>query len=161
MSAESLIAAWLTDSSIAALVGTRIALHELPQGTTYPNLVYHVLSTVPDPVLGYQVGNQRAWSRVQVNPQAATLAEVEAIHAAIKALLDFKHYVTVGGLLVVSSRRDNEGPVNKDAMTLAWTKPVDYKIYFGETPIDTGTDFLLWDDGSAVLWDDGSHIIFA
>lgn len=129
MSAETLIAAWLTDSTITALVGTRVALHELPQGTTYPNLVYHVISTVPDPIVAYQSAPQRAWSRVQINPQAATLAEVMAIHDALRTLMDFKHTVTVGGKTVISSRVDNYGPVSKDAETLVWTKPVDFKIY--------------------------------
>lgn len=131
MSAEAIVAAWLTDSTIGALVGARVALHELPQGTTYPNLVYTALSTVPDPLIDYR-GSQRAWSRVQINPQALTLGEVLAIHDAIRTLMDFKHAVTIGGKLVVSSRVDTIGNVNKDVMTLAWTQPVDYKLYFVE-----------------------------
>ena len=129
MSAETIVAAWLTDATILALVGTRVALHELPQGTTYPNLVYTVLSTVPDPLIAYQTGPQRAWSRVQINPQALTLGEVMAIHDALRNLLDFKQSVTIGGKLVITSRVDTIGTVSKDVMTLAWTKPVDYKIY--------------------------------
>lgn len=129
MSAETIVAAWLTDATISALVGTRVALHELPQGSTYPNLVYTVLSTVPDPLIAYQTGPQRAWSRVQINPQALTLGEVMAIHDALRNLLDFKQSVTIGGKLVITSRVDTIGTVSKDVMTLAWTKPVDYKIY--------------------------------
>lgn len=132
MSAESIVAAWLTDSTIAALVGSRVALHELPQGTTYPNITYHVVSAVPAPIVAYQTGPQRAWSRVQINPQALTLPEVFAIHDALRALMDFKHSITIGGKLIVSSRVDTFGPVSKDVMTLAWTKPVDYKLYHSE-----------------------------
>ena len=128
MSAESIVAAWLTDSTISALVGTRTALHELPQGTTYPNLVYSVISSVPDPLINYS-GPQRAWSRVQINPQSLTLPELFAIHDAIRTLMDFKQAVTIGGKLVISSRVDTIGVVSKDVMTLAWTRPVDYKIY--------------------------------
>ena len=132
MSTEAIIAAWLTDSTIAALVGTRVALHELPQGAAYPNLVYTVLSSVPDPLVAYQVGPQRAWARVQINPQALTLTEVLAMHDALRALMDFKQAVTIGGKLIVSSYVDNIGTTTRDVMTLAWTKPVDYKIYHYE-----------------------------
>ena len=129
MTAESIVAAWLSDATIAALVGTRVALHELPQGSAYPNIAYHVVSAVPEPIVAYQQGPQRCWSRVQINPQALTLAEVFAMHDAIRALMDFKHTIVIAGSTVISSRVDTFGPVNKDVMTLAWTKPVDYKIY--------------------------------
>ena len=132
MSTEAIIAAWLTDSTISALVGTRVALHEIPQDTAYPNIVYTVLSVVPDPLVAYQTGAQRAWSRVQINPQALTLTEVLAIHDVIRTLMDFKHTVTIGGKAIVTSRLDTSGSVSKDVATLVWTKPVDYKIYHYE-----------------------------
>lgn len=129
MSTEAIIAAWLTAPSITALVGTRVALHELPQGTAYPNLVYTVLSVVPDPVVAYLEGPQRAWSRVQINAQALTISEVLVMHDALRALMDFQHMVSIGGKTIVSSRIDTSGALSKDVMTLAWTKPVDYKLY--------------------------------
>jgi hypothetical protein len=132
MSMERIIEAWMTDPSITALVGNRVALHELPQSAGYPNLAYTILSDVPDPVIAYQTGPQKMWSRVQFNPYALTFAEVEAVHVALTNLMDFKHQITVGGKLIISSRRDNKGPASKDAMTLAWTKPDDYRIYWVE-----------------------------
>ena len=104
MSIETIMATWLGDSTITALVSTRRALSQLPTNTAFPALVYQVVDMTPQPVVAYQVGAQRARARVQINPLAATVAEVQAIHAAIRALLDFKHSVVIAGKTIVSAR---------------------------------------------------------
>lgn len=132
MSIETIVAAWLADSTITALVGDRRALSQLPQNSTFPALVYQVVDMTPQPVVAYQVGAQRARARVQINPLAATVTEVQAIHAAIRALLDFKHSVVIAGKTIVSARLELLGPTDKDSEAGVWTQPADYTITWVE-----------------------------
>jgi len=132
MSAEAIVAAFMNDASITALVSTRKALAQLPQNTTFPALVYTVISLVPKPIVAYQTTAQRARARVQINPIATTQASVIAIHAAVRAVMDFKHQTTVGGHIVVSSRLDMIGPIERDVDAGVWTQPADYQILFVE-----------------------------
>ena len=132
MSAEAIVAAFMADASITALVSTRKALAQLPQNTTYPAIVYTIISVVPQPIVAYQQSGQRALARVQINPMGATIASVLAMHAAIRAVMDFKHTVSMGGHTVVSSRLDLIGPIDKDNEGGIWTQPADYQILFVE-----------------------------
>jgi len=68
-----------------------------------------------------------------MNPLAATMAEVDAIHAALRKLLDFKHHVTIAGKLVTSIRRLPSSPVaSKDPDRGIWTSPADYMLTYYE-----------------------------
>ena len=132
MSAELLIPAMLNHASITALIGTRLALHRLPQNTVMPACVYNVISDNPDPYINYQSGQQITKARVQINALALTVASVVSIHAAIRNLLDYKHNLTYSGIKVMSSRVDFKGPYEKDDETGIWTRPIDYILQYYE-----------------------------
>jgi 3-hydroxymyristoyl/3-hydroxydecanoyl-(acyl carrier protein) dehydratase len=132
MNAEIIIAALLNHASITALVGNRRALLQLPQNTSYPALVYNIVDGVPQPNVAYQHGAQRAFVRFQINPLAQTVAEIKAIHTAIRNVLDFKHQQTVAGKLVVSCRFDNMQPMEKDLDANIWTQSADYILTYYE-----------------------------
>lgn len=131
MQPELVAAALLSQAGISAIVGTRIALAQLPQNTAFPALAYTIISAVPKPTLS-AAGSQMAMARIQVNPLAATVAGVKEIHAAIRTALDFKHQQTFAGKLVVSCRFDNLGPMDKDNDAGVWTQPADYMLYYYE-----------------------------
>lgn len=133
MSPQRLIATWLQDSSITDLVGTRKALGRLKQGSTYPALVYQIITGKPQPNVDYKNGPQLAKFRVQFNPMALKITDVEVIAAAIRQLMDFKHQVMVGQNKVVSSRLDNVGPIEPDLDDASiYTQPIDYIVWYYE-----------------------------
>lgn len=132
MSANLIIRSLLTDPTITALVGTRNAQSQLPDSVTFPALVYTFVSDNPRPNLA-ATGSQLMEVRVQFNPLAATMAEVDAIHATLRTLLDFKHHVTIAGKLVTSIRRLPSSPVaSKDPDRGIWTSPADYMLTYYE-----------------------------
>lgn len=132
MNPELIIAAFLADASITALVGTRKALSQLPQNTTFPALVYQVVTANPQPHLNYAGEPQMAQARIQINPLAVTVGEVKAIHAAVRAVMDFKQQVIVAGKRVVSCRLDTVGPADRDIESGLWTQPADYMLVYYE-----------------------------
>lgn len=133
MTAEDLIATWLMDETITDLVGTRKALGRLRQGTTYPALVYQIIRGKPQPKVDYASKPQLLKFRVQFNPMATRIADVQAIAAAIRALMDFKHQVLIGGSRVMSSRLDSFGSIEPDAYDASiYTQPIDYIVWYYE-----------------------------
>lgn len=132
MNPELIIASLLSDSTIAALVGTRRALGQLPQNTAYPALVYNLIDGMPQPNVAYQNGRQRAFVRFQINPLAQTVAEIKSIHATVRNALDFKHQQTVAGKLIVSCRFDSLQPMEKDLDANIWTQAADYLLTYYE-----------------------------
>ena len=132
MNPEVVVNAWLKDTSIAALIGTRFAAVQLPQGTTYPALTYTVVDALPEPNVNPFQGTQLIRARVHFNPLAANMGSVKAIHQALAALMDFKHQVSIGGKLVISARRDMLGPPSKDNEAGVYTQPIDFIIRFYE-----------------------------
>lgn len=132
MNPELIIASLLSDSSIASLVSTRRALGQLPQNTAYPALVYNVIDGMPQPNVAYQNGSQRAFVRFQINPLAQNIADVKAIHAAVRNVLDFKHQQTIAGKLIVSCRFDSIQPMEKDLDANIWTQSADYVMTYYE-----------------------------
>lgn len=125
MSAESIVEFLLADPSIAALVSDRWALKQLPDDTDMPALVFDIVTETPKPNLA---ASSLVQSRIQFNPLAETVDEVMAIHAALKALCDFKHAQVLAGFIVVSMRRDTPGAYDKDNELGVWTRPVDYML---------------------------------
>jgi hypothetical protein len=130
MNAEQIVAAMLSAAGVTALVGARRALRQLPTNTAMPALVYQVISSDPTPELALRTRLARA--RVQINPLAATIAEVKSIHAAVRAVMDFKHSQTVAGKLVMSCRLDLMGLLDKDNDAGVWTQPADYVLQWYE-----------------------------
>ncbi len=136
ISAELIVATMLNTPAVVALVGTRRALVQLPPNSPMPALVYTVIDSKPTPNVAYQMGEQRALARIQINPLAATIGEVKAIHDAVRSVLDFKHQTIVVGQKVISCRLDLMGPVDKDSDAGVWTQPYDYLLNFVESSTD-------------------------
>ena len=136
ISAELIVATMLNTPAVVALVGTRRALVQLSPNTPMPALVYTVIDSKPTPNVAYQMGEQRALARIQINPLAATIGEVKAIHDAVRSVLDFKHQTIVVGQKVISCRLDLMGPVDKDSDAGVWTQPYDYLLNFVESSTD-------------------------
>lgn len=114
---------------VPAITGTaKLALVELPQGTTYPAVVYSIVSNVPEETL---CGPALAFSaRVQINPLAASMAAVNALHSAIKTAMESDTTRTVSSKAVRYCRLTGYGPTSKDEFTGMWTKPADYQILY-------------------------------
>jgi len=121
---EPTIQALLSVPAMQALVGVRIALEQLPQGSAYPALVYRVVSTTSTQRLC--APRPSASTRLQVNPLAPDMATVNALHAAAAAALQSDTARTPAGVRVVSCRLAGYGPASKDELTGMWTKPADY-----------------------------------
>lgn len=129
MSAEAITATLLTDASITALVGDRVALGQLPTNTIYPAIVYQIITVTPRPALSAQQSAQLEHARIQINPIAATLDQVMQMHAAVRTLFDFRHQATIAGKTVVSLRRaGGSAPYDKDDDMGLWTQPADYML---------------------------------
>lgn len=132
MNAELVMASLLNATAVTNLVGNRRALGQLPQNTAYPALVYQLVDNMPQPNVAYQNGAQRARARFQINPLGASIADVKAIHAAVRSVLDFKHQQTVAGKLVVSCRLEMMQPMEKDIDANIWTQAADYILTYYE-----------------------------
>lgn len=132
MNAEIIIASLLNKTAITNLVGNRRALGQLPQNTAMPALVYNIIDGVPEPNVAYQVGNQRAFARIQINPLALTIPELKSIHAAVRGSIDFAHQQTVAGKLVISCRFDTIREMTRDIDSGIWTQPADYILRYYE-----------------------------
>ena len=132
MNAEIIIASLLNKTAITNLVGTRRALGQLPQNTAMPALVYNVIDGVPEPNLAYQNGKQLGFARIQINPLGLTIPDVKAIHAAVRASIDFTHQQTVAGKLVISCRFDTLREMTRDIDSGIWTQPADYILRYYE-----------------------------
>lgn len=131
MNAEIIAAQLLNAPGIVALVGAKRALSRLPTNTKPPALVYQVVDSVPMPNVNF-TEPAMARARIQVNPLSTSIPELKSIHAAVRAALDFKHQVTIGGKLVVSCRLDLIGPVDRDDETGIWTQNADYVLQYYE-----------------------------
>ena len=132
MDPYDIVQEWLQHASIQALVAGRWAEERLPPGVGYPAIVYQAFSGQAEPNLDHADGSKLAMVRLQFNPLAVTKGEVVAIHAALRALLDFTHGAVVGGKHVVSCRFDLLGPPDRDEDLGLYTQSVDYVLRYYE-----------------------------
>ena len=132
MNAEIIIASLLNVTGVTNLVGNRRALGQLPQNTAMPALVYNIIDGVSEPNVAYQVGAQRAFARIQINPLALTIPELKSINQAVRTALDFKHQQTVAGKLIISCRFDTIREMSRDIDSGIWTQSVDYILRYYE-----------------------------
>lgn len=124
-----LAAALLNQPAITALVGTRRALKQLPAGTALPALVYTVVDITPS---DYFTGGY-AGMRLQINPLAATIGQVQQIHDAVHGALHRMADKPLAGLRVIAVRHELIGPEDTstdDAGTVTWTWPADYIVTY-------------------------------
>ncbi len=131
MGPELIIAALLSDPSLTALVGDRIATPMLPTNTAYPALAYQLVSHVPQPHLDTDEG-QYATARVQITPLAVSIGQVKQIHGVVRALLDHKRGVVAAGKTVITCRLDASQQVQKDTDIGLWYQHADYLITYYE-----------------------------
>lgn len=129
-SAAAIVPGLLHIPALTALVGSRIALVRLPQGTAHPALVWDLISDIEMPYLPAEAEAVPVQARVQLNPLAKTVGEVRAIHAAIHAAWSYQHGTVVQGLRITQIRRELLGPFDQDPDTGVWTRPADYLIRF-------------------------------
>lgn len=124
-----LAAALLNQPAITALVGTRRALKQLPAGTALPALVYTVVDILPT---DYMTGGY-AGMRLQINPMAATIGQVQQIHDAVHGALHGMADTTLAGHRVIAVRHELIGPEDTstdDAGAVTWTWPADYIVLY-------------------------------
>jgi len=132
MNAEIIIVNLLNVTGITNLVGSRRALGQLPQNTVMPALVYNIVDGVAEPNIAYQIGPQRAFARIQINPLSLSIPELKSINEAVRTALDFKHQQTIAGKLVISCRFDSIRDVNRDIDSGIWTQSTDYILRYYE-----------------------------
>ena len=124
-----LAAALLNQPAIPALLRTRRALKQLPAGTALPALVYTVVDVQPT---DYMTGGD-AGLRLQINPLAATIGQVQQIHDAIHGALHGMADVALAGHRVIAVRHDligTEDASTDDAGAVIWTWPADYIVLY-------------------------------
>lgn len=133
MNTDAIVHSMLAASQpISDVVGDRFAMGQLPQGTLYPALVYHIVTAVPVSEVSYQRRSQRISARVQFSPLAVEWEDVVAIHAALRSTFDFIHATTVGSNFVVSSRFELLTQPARDDEFGIWTQPADYLLVYYE-----------------------------
>jgi len=86
-----------------------------------------VVNDVPHPMVNYQ-GATLHKSRIQINPLSHNIGEIKKILEAVNQSLNFVQNVFVGESLVVWSRCDLVGPMDKEDESGIWTQSVDYNI---------------------------------
>jgi hypothetical protein len=126
-----LAAALLAHPDITALIGDRCALMELPASTVLPALVY----TIPDIQPGQYLGEDDNYEvmRIQINPLAYTIAEVQQIHDAVRNALDGMFDKSIAGHRIIHIRRGVAGPEDNatdGAGHTVWSWPRDYIVTF-------------------------------
>jgi hypothetical protein len=124
MNPELIMDALLRAPAITAVVGTGVALEQLPQGAAYPALVYRTITVSPidrmcSPSVTYT-------SRVQVNPLAQSMGQVLTLHALVRTAVEGFAQRTVAGRRLVCAKFESLGPASKDEFTGVWTQPADY-----------------------------------
>lgn len=124
MNPEPIMDALLRVPAVTAVVGSHIAMDQLPQGAGYPAVVYRTISHQGVPRLC--APSAAYTSRVQVNPLAASMGQVISLHALVRAAVEGFAQRTVAGRRLVSARFEGLGPASKDDFTGMWTQPADY-----------------------------------
>lgn len=117
---------------LVQLVGTRIALAELPEGSAYPALVYQVVSQTPSVRLCRQANSKL--NRVQLNAIATDAVVMESVEkAALAALVsDTSRQPVANGLHLRSVRAVGWGPWSRDGTAGVWTRACDLFVFTQE-----------------------------
>lgn len=124
MNPEPIMDALLRVPAVTSVATGGVALDQLPQGATYPALVYRAISTVTVQNLCSPADTYT--SRVQVNPLAASMGQVMSLHALARTAVEGFAVRTAGGRRLIYARFESLGPASKDEFTGVWTQPADY-----------------------------------
>lgn len=118
---------------LAGFTGATVALEQAPQSSTYPLLIYTVVS---DFALDRLCGTATTWkARIQINPVAAGPGAVNALHDQVRALLEVRGQRSVGTRTVLACIHLSFGPWDKQPVSdtnssALWTKPADYMLTY-------------------------------
>lgn len=91
---ENLLAYLLTQSSLTALVSTRIYPEVFPQGATKPCITYERIASTPEPTHDSSVGSELSGARFQFDIWATTRASCKAVQDKLRTALHAKRTVT-------------------------------------------------------------------
>ena len=133
MNPEIIIATWLQDATVSAVIGDRYASPYLPSNSEFPALVYNLVDATPQPFVAAQGERELAQCRFQFNPISTSIGEVKQIADVLRSLFDFKHHQTIAGKLVVSMRLIDAGPMEKDSESGLFMQRFDYRMFWYET----------------------------
>lgn len=128
MHAEDVVAAML-----AGFADATVALQQAPQDSSYPLLIYTVVSDFALHTICQPGATWRA--RIQINPVAAGTDAVNALHDQARALLESYGQREAGAHTVLGCVHLGFGPWDKqpvsDQNTVAlWTKSADYMLTY-------------------------------
>lgn len=121
---EDIVDALLRKSPLIDIIGQKLALYQLPQGSQYPAVVYSIISN--QSIQHICEPPTTAKARVQINPLAKTMTDVNQLHTICRSLLDSDSAKIAGNIRMISCRFDSFGPATKDEFTGMWTKSADY-----------------------------------
>lgn len=108
--------------------GVTIALRQMPQGSTYPGLVYQSVSDVPPQRL---CGPARGGSgRVQVTALAYGAGQVNALLLSLRAQIEHYGARSAGASHILSCIFAGYGPPDIDTVTGINSKSADYLISY-------------------------------
>lgn len=128
MNDASFCAALLQHPAITALVGNRVGLAQLKQGWNPPAVVYQVISGNDRPYLEAWQGPGQRLVRMQVNPLAASVDAVDAIHAAVRTSVQAKRGQLVDGYRLIHIEDGGGDQYDKDPTSSTWTRAADYLL---------------------------------
>lgn len=111
-----------------SLPGVTIAMSRLPQGSSYPGLVYVPFDDqAPQRLCAPSPGGS---GRVQVVALAQHAADVIALHRTLRAQLERYGKRQTANYTVLNCVFDRYGPPDKDDDTGVCSKPADYLITY-------------------------------
>lgn len=131
MSVELITSALLNVSGVTALVGTRRAVSQLPQGSAMPALVYESISTMPVITVNASYGAQLLMSRVQVTALALNAAGVDSLLSAVMSAMNLMSG-SYAGKNVVSVVRDMRTGTARDNDAGVWFASQDFMLHWYE-----------------------------
>lgn len=119
-------------TAVSALVGTRMARVRLPQGTTYPALVYQQVSGLPVPPINATAGGNVSRARVQVTALSRSLDELDSLLETVRVACSFKNG-TLGGVQCIAVIPDSTTPALKDDEAQCFYQSIDFMVSYYES----------------------------
>jgi hypothetical protein len=115
------------DATIAAAVGPRVRIGRIPEGTSYPVIVLHVIS--PEYFISLQGVNATQAKIVQINCWAKTPKGADELAQAVHNLLDGFRGTLSEGSGVMACIPSGEVDSEDEQLKLSCVA-VDFKMYF-------------------------------
>lgn len=124
------IYAKLSGSSLSTAIGGRLYKGRAPQGTSYPYVVYFMVTNTPDYTFSEDFEN--CTIQFSIFSSASGTTEIENIYTYLKALYD-ECSLSITGAKLVWMKRSNavfqtEDHTTPQGTTQVWAYHVDYEI---------------------------------